>query len=341
MANLTDDDRGQLILVAAFAIAVIFVSMALIVNSAIFTENLASRGETTGSDGALSMRAMVETNAGDNLEAVNRNYSDDGTQVTAFEESVEQLSVQTSNQQSRSGRLVTVEYLSHSDGTRIVHNDSSDFREDGTATDYTLASNVERAPGANGTRAFRINATTLGATGNSSAFEIKVNQTGATANDYSWRARIYRNVTASGEYIHVRTIRNDTVTDEVANCDVPRGGPSAPIRIDVTAGTVQGQPCEALRTRTDGENFHFGAGTDASSNDYDINFRNADQISGNFSMTVRDDGGLSLPLLDLFGSGGQPFEQDAIYDATIEYTYTTSDLRYETEVRVAPGEPDV
>ena len=71
MANLRDDDRGQIILVAAFAIAVIFVSLALIVNSAIFTENLASRGETAGSDGALSMRAMVETNVGDSMEAIN------------------------------------------------------------------------------------------------------------------------------------------------------------------------------------------------------------------------------------------------------------------------------
>ena len=338
MAHLSDGDRGQIILVAAFAIAVVFVALALIVNSAIFTENLASRGETAGSEGALSMRAMVEENAGESLEAVNRqNDTDEAALEDRFASSVANISDQTARQQARTGRVVTVEVLpsTFTDGRRIVQNDSGTFSA-GSDTDYAVATGVERVAGGNGTRAFRINATDIAATDNSSAFVVEVNRSGATGNDHSWRAHIYRNGT---DTVHVRTVRDNGTTTETADCEVTRPATSSTFRVDVTDGTVAGEPCDALGTTTDGLNFHFGAGTDPSLT-YDIYFRNADQIRGNVSMTVHDGGLVSLPSTGLFGTG-QPFDSNAVYDVSVRYTYATSDLRYETDIRVAPGEPDV
>jgi len=104
------------------------------------------------------------------------------------------------------------------------------------------------------------------------------------------------------------------------------------VYIDVTGGTIDGEPCPALQTGASGENFHFGSGAGSS---YNTSFVNASNIEGNFSMTVHGSG------LDLSAIGTEITTDTALYDVTVEYTYATSDLRYETAVRVAPGEPDV
>jgi len=96
VAHLNDDDRGQIILIAALALAVTFIGLALVVNSAIYTQNLASRGEVAGSNDALEMRAMVETNVGQGVTAANRyNHSSQTALETGLRESMGTVSTQT------------------------------------------------------------------------------------------------------------------------------------------------------------------------------------------------------------------------------------------------------
>ncbi|MDS0282983.1 DUF7261 family protein [Haloarcula onubensis] len=335
MAHL--DDRGQIILVAAFALAVIFVAMALIVNSAIFTENLASRGETAGSEGALSMRADVAAGVGAGVEAANRNnHSSDSALTDAVRTSVGDISLQTGRQSARSGRVVDVAYQSSRSGERIYQSDGTAFsNETGTAA-YVVAAGVSRVDGANGTRAFEIEADTISATDNSTAFEIRAQESGLTSgNENSWRARVW-NVTGS-DTVHVRTLKNDGGSTVVEDCEVTKDSPGPAVTIDVTGGTIDGEGCDALATAPDGESFHFSAGTGVgTTGSYDLSFANADKISGDFSLVVHDDGLLSLPSL-----GPSLESSPALYDVTVRYTHYTADLRYETDVRVAPGEPDV
>ncbi|MFW5900746.1 MAG: DUF7261 family protein, partial [Halodesulfurarchaeum sp.] len=56
-----DRSRGQIILLAGFALAIIFVSLALILNTAIFTENLATRETDDGHDALDLQQAVIET----------------------------------------------------------------------------------------------------------------------------------------------------------------------------------------------------------------------------------------------------------------------------------------
>nr|WP_254283016.1 hypothetical protein [Halomicroarcula limicola] len=332
-------ERGQLLLVTALALAVVFVALALIVNSAIFSENLASRGETAGSDDALEMRGMVETNVGDAVRIANRqNYS--GDLDGAVEDAVKNTSGQTEHQEVRRGRLVNVAVQGSTEGVRIAQNDSSSFTDDSNATNYKVVGGVKRVAGGNGTRAFRIDATSID-DGSGTPFEVKVNESGATGNENSWRMQIWTTA-AGGDTVHVRTLRNESGTTTQEACEVTVDSDSPTYRIDVTRGTIDGEPCDALGTAPSGENFHFGSGTGVGTSDeYDVYFRNASQIEGNFSMVVHDDGGLDLPLVDGVLGGGQPYETDALYDVTVRYEYSTADMRYETDIRVAPGEPDV
>lgn len=329
MANLSGDERGQIILVAAFALAIIFVAMALIVNSAIFTENLASRGETTGSNDALSMRAMVETNVGDAVASANRNdNSSTNTLTDAVNASIRNISQQTGRQAARSGRVVDVTATSFEGGTRIYQSNGTTLANESNSA-YLVAGGVTRSAGGNGTRAFEIDASSISASDNSSAFTVRVQDSSSTANLNSWRARIWANSTEGT--VHVRTLKNDSGTTVVEDCEVANS--SSNVRIHVTAGTIDGEQCDALTTGPSGENFHFGTGA---TDTYDISFANADAITGNFSMVVHNETSLALPSLD------SDIDADrALYDVRVRYTYVTTDMRYETDVRVAPGEPDV
>jgi len=333
VANLSRDDRGQILLVAAFALAVIFVAMALIVNSAIFTENLASRGETAGSDGALSMRADVTENVGEAVEAANRN--DDGS-VSAVQASIRNISRQTGHQSARSGRVVDVAYQSGKEGARIYRANDSNFTNAAGDARYQLVGNVSRVDEGNGTRAFVIEASSITAT-STSPFEIRVQNSTASGNANSWRTRIWN---AGGDTVHVQTVKNDGGTT-VEDCEVTKDSPGDVIRIDVTGGTIDGEECDALLTAPSGENFHFGAGTGVTpgtADTYDISFANATEITGNFSMVVYE-GPKDLELLSYASDG--PKSNTALYEVTVAYTHLTADLRYETDVRVATGEPDV
>ncbi|MDS0259174.1 hypothetical protein NDI56_07185 [Haloarcula sp. S1CR25-12] len=339
MADLRRDDRGQIILVAAFALAVIFVVMALIVNSAIFTENLASRGETTGSNGALSMRAMVEANVGDSVAAANRNDNATAAALaTAVQAGVRNISEQTGRQSARSGRVVDVAYQSSTPGVRVYQSNNSTFTDDAGDESYQVAGLVSRADGANGTRAFEIEANSITATDNGSAFEIRAQSTPATGVQESWRARIWE---SGGDTVHVRTLRDVGSTTAVEDCTVTHDGPGASVDIDVTGGTIDGEECDALGTAPTGRNFHFGAGTGVTpgtTESYNISFANADAISGNFSMVLYRRSPLSPEVSPLRTA---PASSPALYDVTVRYTYLTTDMRYETDVRVAPGEADV
>ena len=324
MAHLNDDERGQIILIAALALAVTFIGLALVVNSAIYTQNLASRGEVAGSNGALEMRAMVETDVGQGVTAANRyNYSTQTALETSLRESTRTVSTQAERQRVTSGTLVNVTLAgSPTYGTRVAQTNTSLF-ESGEATpsaDWMVRERVTRpGDGTNATRRFVINATQLPISGNE--FVVTANGTGGNP---EWTMEIWGAVGPSGTV----NVEVDTPAG-TQTCSVPIEEPYA--HIDVTGGTVQGEPCLALQGGSFDGRFAHGVG-----DEYNITYTSGDQIRGNYSMVVLD----STPANTLDTAPASPFSTTAIYNATVRYRYDTSNLRYEAKIRVAPGEPD-
>ena len=189
MAHLSGDRRGQLLLVTGLVLALVFIGLALVINSAIFTENLASRGEIAGSDGALSARAAVETNAEKAIERANYyNKSDSESEtVDTFNRSLRNVSTQSEYVAATSGTLLNATYVGHRFGTRV--NGTIDRSED----NYTIVEDVERVPGANGTRGYVVNSSNL--PGESEPLVVKVNDTSFSGDRRSWRAQIWENRT--------------------------------------------------------------------------------------------------------------------------------------------------
>ncbi len=320
MAHLTDSDRGQIILVAAFALGVIFIALAVVVNTAIFTENLATRGEGTSDDDALQYRHEVDQSVGTVITNINTEY--DGGDTDTLEQwaaaNITDIDIQGGRQKASTGRVVDVDNVSMENGTRFI-NKSGDFSGNSTLND---SSTWQVASGVSNTRALKFNVTdrTALATSQSDAFNLSLQ--GSSGND--WNMTIFRDSAGGPTNVTVSNGNGD-----VAYCT--RSG-SGPFSIDVSGGLVAGTPCPAL-TVSDGDAMWLESGLSSS---YDIWYDNADMIEGDYEGVV-DSGLQTTNLPDLLGSSSP--SSAAIYSLTVSYSYETVSMRYETTVRVAPGEP--
>jgi hypothetical protein len=321
VAHLRREERGQIILIAAFILAIAFVVLALVVNSAIFTENLATRDDVAGSQDALQYRHEVAQSVGDNIEAVNDNNT---LALDGADESVTNISTQGGLQQSSLGRVVNVSFETRVDGTKIAQDNATrNFTSAGADADWTVAESVSD------TRNFQINVTDfseLADVGDSNPFRVVANVTGGSV---QWNMTIRGN-TSSGNSLRIEV---ETPTGVSARCDETDVGDSAVV--DVTGGTVAGDPCLALRKLQDpsGTEMWFAAGLSS----YDIEFENGDNIQGTYSFIIGDGGSAGTGLVS--GSDDhEPYFVTAIYSMTVNYAYYTPSVVYETEIEVAPEE---
>lgn len=332
MAHLTD--RGQLILVAGFALAVVFVALALILNAAIFTGNLATSGENTEGTDALAYRQSVQTDVGEFVayaNDVNRSgYSDLEENVS---EAVTDLSRVQARQLVGTGRTANFTVVAHTDGSRIVHNTSgggSNFDDPGDPP-ATITSNWTVADGFDNARKFRINVSgtnSLNAPGNE-PFRIGVYDSSGDPllTDPDW----WMNVSSpsSGE-VQV-TVHNGSGSDQT--CTRTIGSPASDTEdfwINVTDGTINGTECDAMV-------FAENVGTIQ-----ELRYASGSAITGNYSIIVDTTGPATdtATNYDYYDDDTGVESEKVLYSVTVELVYRTPELFYRTDIRVAPGETD-
>lgn len=302
-------DRAQIMLVAAFSLAVAFVALSVVINGAIFTQNLATRGDTAGGGDALQQRQQAEQMAGDLLEHANANYSATTDTAREFRSAISDLSNASSYQQSVSGRAVDYEYVGASNGTRVYQDSPGNFRNTSGAGNWTVAESVDN------TRRFDINVTDTGKLEDPGDDPFAVTLTNSSGD--TWRL-----VLSKDSNITLTTTYADGSDSFSRSCTV--SGTPSDVTVNVTAGLFAGEPCAALRFAR-----NVSGGTDELGT-YDIRFNNTENVEGTYSLTVDNTAVTSDP----------PNDEPAVYSTTVEYTYRTANLIYETDIRVAPGEPD-
>lgn len=320
MADLTE--RGQILLIAAFALAVTFVALALVVNSAIFTENLASRGEVAGSSEALLYQHQVRQGVGGAMAFAN--IYNESNLAASLRESISDVGRIGGLQQATAGQLVNVSYRGQTGGTRIADNESgwSTFEGQSGSDDWQLGDRVDR------TRKLQITTDYGELPSSSDKFKLVANESGTDTN--IWSVEIWK---SSPNVV----IEVDPVSGSPAECrhDVFTAGE---FQIDITKGVVNGERCHALtRTGTAGTPMWFANGLSGTS--YNISIENGDQIRGNYSMVITPRGSWNGTHLATTPSPGSPFRSDAVYSTTVDYLFVTPGVDYEAEIRVAPGEP--
>jgi hypothetical protein len=142
---------------------------------------------------------------------------------------------------------------------------------------------------------------------------------------------------SSGQVVTVR-VQTPVTGTPTESCSVTTTNEF--VVVDVTEGTIDGTPCDALqRGLTDGDGFFDGRFAHGVGDEYNITFENGDRVVGNYSLVTRTTAASTTPHLNST-VGLSPYVTDAVYNVSVRFAYETSEVRYVTRIRVAPGEPD-
>jgi len=309
MADL--NDRGQMLLVGGLAVAVSIVVLIVLLNSAIYTQNVATRGSGAQADEPLEYRAAMEDATAALLDAENeRNYTERAALWANATEAIHNVSAGLREQWVGSVAAAALDSRTLHNGTYVVQNDTRSLTGDTGGTNWTVVT------GAEAVRSFELNLTrvegeTLDLDPVNGSTRINVSGGGSTWQLYAF------NDSVNGPTI---AVKNGSESTPSAACTFDFGD-----RIDLTEGTVGGTDCPELS---------FAKGTTAP---WNVSVTYGNKTNGTYSLTANttQTGALHGP-----GSADSPRWEPRIYSADLELSYRTPDLLYEVAVGVAPGEDD-
>jgi len=322
-------DRGQLILVTGLAVAVTLVALVLLLNTAIYTQNLATRGAQVEDGEAIEFRGEVVADVGGLLDAEGRAEHDDWEDAEAnVSAAVRRYDRLLSHNYAERGTVAEIERgtLSITRGALLRQtNASRNFTAaNGEPVDWTLAEGVGTvdAPGA---RNVRLTVAEENLTSGTEPTGFAVRLAGNDGDD--WRAYVYRDADDGDDHSGITVaVKNGTESSASEVCSA--SGPEA--TVDFTRGTINGTACPAL---------DWANGIDGP---YDVIFENPDEIVGTYELTVDDSTSEVDVRTDNFGEPGgdaSPRAVPAAYDAAFEIHFETPRVAFHTTVRTAPGEP--
>ncbi|SMO81693.1 DUF7261 family protein [Halorubrum cibi] len=316
--RLREADRGQLLVVAGLVMAVSLVALVVLLNATIFTENLATRGIQAADGEAADVRTTAVGGVGELIDATNREERE-SHEVTNVTDGVADLDERMARNYAGRGGVVHLEtnesrvtegwYLSTAGNATSLANDTN-------ATAYAFVDGIDR------TRGFSLslsvddddlaNTTPSNATGE--AFHVVFD---GPALSESREVYVYRN--GSGD---VAVANGSAGGDPEVRCSIAAES-GENVTFDLTGERLGETACPGV----------WPVELFAPSDPYAIRFENADAADGTATATVRPRPAGSEPGADHDGIS------PAVYDATVDLRYRTADLRFETTVRVAPGEP--
>ncbi|MFT4885111.1 MAG: hypothetical protein ACI8U4_002631 [Natronomonas sp.] len=335
------NERGQLLVITALVLAVVLVGLALVLNSAIYTENLSTR-ESTDSIGATTAIGMGQAEIERTISHVNRYNNASESEVNrAFDDTVSNISSHTTDEYAKRGTSYRFEVTDRTNGTHLKHTNSSRSFVAGDSNsgqgNWTLARDIPKL------RGYTI-ATQRGflREGSESNFGTLVNQTfrirfqgeDAGGNSVVWEVYIYHessddNVTIFGGQeaeIDGASGFGDLTKD---SCSVDVATDTEEVVVDITNNTVNGDDCEALS---------FGEVLDSA---IDIRYENADddgsvsRSGGTYKLAI---GTTSYEEDNFYDTGydQSPYATDIIYSARIESHYSRDDITHSRVARVHP-----
>ena len=341
LGDTTDTDRAQLILITGLTLAVLLVAVVLLLNTVIYTENLATRGVDAGGTDAAEFRASTGADVGEMIDRANR---DEGATVEFVIGVVETYRDQVRDHRLQDGTVVDVVPDEGSAVTgwyvaqdRLGNDTDPEYRtftaDDEAGTDganWTLATNVTATRGY-GLTIDADSVSELDAAANETfeedAYTLQVTGTDGS----SWSLYVYRTdsdsnvtVTVAGESVESRTV--EPVTDD-AGINV--------VQVDITDGTVNGAGWSALR---------WAEGVEDGSTAYAIAYEHGDRIAGTYELTIKEAGTTDvIGSDDRYGTdpsntSASPYALDAVYGMEVTVRQHTPTLRFEDRLWVAPGE---
>lgn len=326
-------DRAQLILITGLTLAVLLVAVVLLLNTVIYTENLATRGVDAGGAEAAEFREGTAADVGELLDRTDWSTSD----TAAFESDLSAYATTVRDHRRHDGIVARIESETTSGAYVAQDAESRPLIPSDAYMDETGATGDEEWPlveGATRTRSYVLDVTVpdAGTVENDTVVESDAFRVTVEAADGSdeWTLYVYR-VDGSDDAV-VRV--DDGVGDSERVVD------DRTARIDLTNGSVDGEQWEAL-VWADGVEDDGSETNDRT--EYDIRYANGDTVEGSYAFVVDAPDGVATaspaePLHD--APDDSLYAVEAVYDTRLTVGHHTPDLRYEDRVRVAPGERD-
>lgn len=303
-------ERGQLILVGGLALAVMLVAIALVLNAAIYTENLASRNDADRIDGANAVRNDVRAGLVGSVERVDESQSF-AEQTDDVNASMDEIENETGYYAAQNGASLSIGNVSYDEGRRLARDEEGGFESPNQSEEtYTLAEEVQ-------VRNHTMNVSKSSLRDESSLTDL-IDDTvfNVTYDDGTDRRSVFIYKNTSGDV-------SVEVQDESGNqidsvCSTPAD--DGYVTVDVTAGTVGGEECAALDFFDD-----IGDG-------YDLVYTDAHKANGTYSVVVDVSTGTT-------NGEHAPVVSDTILAAEATITYRSPELYYETTIRYDSGGP--
>lgn len=296
-------DRGQLILVAGLTVAMILVMLVLLLNTVIYTENLATRGIDSGTGDAIEYRATVVGSVGELIEQENEQYDEGYPPDEGVVEGIATINGNLSDRHLTRGTVAEVsgyEVNVDNESPIIWQNESGNFTANETSN-WTVAENATAIDRFDITVA---SAESFNETPDNERLRVVIEDSESDP----WTLQI--NATNESEF-EVQVNDSNTLT---------YGNES--LEIDLVNGTVSnGTATESIDP----------APTSADT----IRYENGNTTTGTFELHVNGTEGEEVTEYD-GGSGGDPYYTYPVESVDLTLYYETDELRYVTEERIVP-----
>lgn len=328
-----DRNRAQMIVIGALALAVTLVALGLVLNLAIFTENLTTRDvNQEAADTAEHQETSVQSVARA-MRYVNLN--DKGSLDSGLNREMRRLNERHARYAAGQGSITNVSLVSTERGTRIRQVDETrKFTNESGVSDWTVATDVERT-----NRFFqRIDRGSL--------LDLSLLEPDLKANSYHiaikdsngdiWRVYVFQISEPGNAYLTVQEpgeSLTDLNLDQLELCTANQ----SKVELDLPNSKFGNSNADCDQLDFFGET----ASASAMSTSYTVMYNNTDTLLGSVKGTydiLIDKDSLSASTVENYASSDtdDPFQHQAFFEATVETTYRRSEIAATTTRKTHP-----
>lgn len=329
--------RAQMLVVGGLALAVTIVALGLILNLAIFTENLTTRDVNQGAADATEYQETSVESVARALRYVN--LHDKGSLDSGLDREIGRINDRRARYVAGQGGLADVSVVSTEKGTRIRQVEGSrNFTNVTGVSDWTVATDVRETA-----RFFQsikrgglVEVTLTGSLDDLrlNAYHIVIRDsndgTFENGDDDVYRVFVFQDGTTNNVYLTVQE-PGESFTDATLDSLDPCTTQKAVVEVDLIHNTFGGNDCT--------EELAFFDGTMSST--YEIAYNNTANLlgatKGTYDILIGKDT-LSAATQDNYASSASsdPYAYTAFFEATVDASYRTSEVTVTTPRRTHP-----
>jgi hypothetical protein len=333
--SMRNDSRGQLILVGGVVVATLLITLVLILNGVLFTENFSTRDQPQAIDRVVDTGGLIEGTASEVIDMENsERYESRGDTAQNVDRDIQQVSQSLSERRFEAhGETLNIEVNNVQDAWTVVQTDEGEFQaaESGFGFDNVYGWEIATADGIRDSHTTVTSAREMDPSNTSEAsrtFQLEV-----TGSSSDWSVWIF-------EHPSRNTIALGTTVDSDGNPVVECESDDGTADIDWNEMTIDGNDCP----------FKFAEGV--GEGPYELRFHEGDEITGTYKFVLGRGPGTEIGLTPVTGErtvpdttkgdstvADEPAAYDGVYSTTVTVSTAGEDLTADSVFFTAPRQP--